>query len=167
MVDGFEEYTHELTDRELFYSKLIVQFFSFKGSKEKKPYLGRENAIKAKDLIARFDSAVIANTNGLADKMKNAPGRPVKLTPARLGKIVHHIRASQQLYIVGTSDGYYLAATKEEMDIELKSMYQRVMGLLEAIHGLEAMKPNPEIKWNYHQKIHKFLTGQLKFDYEK
>lgn len=53
------------------------------------------------------------------------------VNPAQLRKILHHIRTNNLIEgIIATSQGYYIADTREEFDAYLQSLRERVAAIM-------------------------------------
>lgn len=101
MITGFEEYTRELDDYERL--KLLPAIIS--GMKTK---IGKQNAITATDAI----------------KLMKQYG--FKISGPRFRKVMHVIRVSGMVKgIVGTSQGYYIANSRDEWTKYLTSINER------------------------------------------
>lgn len=126
---------------------------------------GAKNAVKSDKLIENFNSRLIHNPEFVEKfgikilKSKRGKDTMMLLTRVRLGRIIAHIRAQRLAFIAGTSSGYFLAVTDEEKHNEIQSMYQRIMGLLTAINGMERMdfKGSYDNFHNYEQKMLLFM----------
>lgn len=102
MITGFENYTKELNDYEI--TKLLPAIVA--GMKTK---IGSENAITNSSIVKAMKKAKF------------------KVTEPRVRKILHIIRVSGMIPgIVGTSKGYYIAQTREEWEVYLKSINERL-----------------------------------------
>lgn len=135
-VVNFLDYTHELTEFEESCVTAIVEFF------QSDNMAGREKAKKSQVILNRFNAKLL-NDKVFVEKYKIAvkvrAGKTTILTKPRLGKIVNFIRTNRLCFIAGTSEGYFRAVTDEEKESEIKSMYQRITGMLQAIDGMEMM----------------------------
>lgn len=143
-VKTFEEYTQELDKFELSCVRPIVDFFN------RSEYAGAENAIKSTNLLIRFNNK-LKDTNFVQKYGIQLSKRQAPLTRPRLGKIVSYIRMQRLCFLAGTKNGYFRAVTNEEKQNEIKSMYQRVMGLFAAIDGMERMDDFKNPYDNFHK----------------
>lgn len=101
MIKNFEEYTCKLNDFEL----SLVNGFCL-GLISKK---GKQNAITNRQIIDSY------NKQG------------IKLSSARVRKIINHIRINGLVSrVCATSDGYYIAANDEEFNEYLQSLHERI-----------------------------------------
>jgi len=100
MLDGFEEYTEDLTLDEKILAQSFVEGF--------KKYVGRANSVTNRQIRER-----------LAEK-------GVKISDPKIRKLVSYIRLNYLPHLCASSKGYYLAATKEELKAYLKSSWQRI-----------------------------------------
>jgi rRNA-processing protein FCF1 len=106
MINGFEEETHELTEKEL---KLVQPIVN--GLKTK---IGEINAISGGKIIVAMRSS------------------GYKIDASRLRKIIHHIRVKRLIEkLVSTNKGYYIATTDEELKKYVESLNQRINSIVE------------------------------------
>lgn len=112
MVTNFEEITSELNKRELEIVPVLVEGF--------KRYT-KTNPILSPDVVRRYNS----KTKG------------IKLTPARLRKIINHIRTQGLLPLIGTSKGYYVAYEQHEIAKQIKSLNERANSIRNSAVGLK------------------------------
>lgn len=109
MIINFEEHTHELRPYEIKY--LLTRVVNGLSTK-----VGKEKIITNKEMLK------ILKDQGL------------KITAPRLRKIINHIRVSGLVQnLISTSNGYYVATTKEEMENYIKSLKQRI-GSITVVH---------------------------------
>jgi hypothetical protein len=101
MINGFDNETKPLSEYELnTLTPMIIRGLSMK--------IGRERAIKNSEICA---------------KMRLAGYR---IDNARLRKVINHIRVNALLPgVVATSEGYYIATTKQEMADYIASLESR------------------------------------------
>jgi hypothetical protein len=103
MLQSFKEQTREISDHE---EAVLVPLII----NELKTRTGRSKAIKNAELIALCYNA--GNTN--------------KIQPARLRKMIEHIRQNNLLPgVVGHASGYYVAQTPEELKEWIETMIGR------------------------------------------
>jgi len=101
MIQGFNEQTNPLNEEEI---KLLPGFI--KGLTTK---IGKENSITNKEIRAKYKSIGI-----------NIPD-------ARVRKIINHIRIKGYVKnLCATSNGYYVAKTKKEIEDYLKGLKERI-----------------------------------------
>lgn len=118
MIEGFEDYTDELTDEEKKILEVLVV-----GLKE---YRGRKRAISNSQICTKLNDWFPINTWGIS--------KTYVLTPVRVRMMVHIIRHSNLLpLLLSSSNGYYIAATKSEVMSTLNSLKQRI-GSIQEIH---------------------------------
>lgn len=112
MITGFEKQTHDLTDEE---KVLLPQFVA--GLKTK---IGKKNAI----------------TNG---KMRQGfEKKGVLVTDARTRKIINHIRITGLVPLLcSTSKGYFVAQTREEIELYLQGLKERIEAQTAVYDALE------------------------------
>ena len=112
MIDNFEEYTHELTNKELKLIPMIVKGLVTK--------VGKEMAITNKEMVTKLK--VIG----------------VKVTGPRLRKIIHHIRITGQVErLIATSKGYHVSNEPEEIKEYIESLEQRLSSIEFMKYALE------------------------------
>lgn len=101
MVDGFEKETKPLTEYEL--NTLVPIITRCMANK-----IGEERAIKNGYICAKMMAA------------------GYQITPARLRKVINHIRTHSLLPgVIATSKGYYIATKKEEVEKYIGSLKSR------------------------------------------
>jgi hypothetical protein len=107
MIDNFEEITYELNETE---RKLLP--FVIEGMNH---HQGKERAITG----TKIRQAIL-------DK------KGVKVSGARLRKIIHYLRVSGECpLLVATSEGYFIAQTESEVTSFLNSIQQRINSMTE------------------------------------
>lgn len=109
MITNFEEQTHELRPYEMTHLlKRVVDGLSKR--------VGKNRIITSKEIVNTL------KCEGL------------KITAPRLRKIINHIRVSGLIQnLISTSNGYYVATTKEEMQNYVESLKQRI-GSITTVH---------------------------------
>lgn len=101
MIEGFEEFTYELTDEEKEIAEKLAHVLSRK--------VGKEKAITSKDIIIGFKQYY-----------------ETQLTGARVRKLINYIRLNFLLKnLVATSRGYYIETDQKEVDKYVESLLQR------------------------------------------
>lgn len=101
MIDGFEEETAVLND---FEKSLVAGFVSSLSNK-----IGKGNAVTGKHIISMY-------------RKQN-----IKLSGARVRKIINHIRINDLVSLLcSTSKGYYVANNQEEIKSYLKGLKTRI-----------------------------------------
>lgn len=110
MITNFEEITQELSEVELLLlPKIIAGFKNYSVN----------NPIKEPDIVRRFNER---NT--------------IKLSGARLRKIVNHIRTNGLLPLIATSKGYYVSYDRSEIEKQIESLKQRANSINNCANGL-------------------------------
>lgn len=110
MITNFEEHTQELSEVELsLLPKIIAGFKNYTSS----------NPIKEPEIVSRFNE-------------RNA----IKLSGARLRKIVNYIRTNGLLPLIATSKGYYVSYDREEIRKQIESLRQRANSIDTCANGL-------------------------------
>ena len=112
MITNFETITYDLTDAEMKFIPLLVAGFS---------RYTKDNPIKEPDIVTRFN--------------ERNPG--MKLTGARLRKLVNHIRVNGLLPLIATSKGYYVSYDKTEVQAQIRSLNERANSILKCSKGME------------------------------
>ena len=115
MVQGFENITNELSAEELVVVPYMVKAF---GNYKK------ANPIKSAELILKMNAW-----------MKKY-GLTWTMTDVKLRKIVNYIRVQSIAPICANSDGYFIATTEEELQIQIDSLRQRANSILSCANGL-------------------------------
>lgn len=101
MITNFEKHTEPLSDIELSISTIIA-----KGLKAR---IGKDNAITGAEIISAMKKY------------------DVKLTGARLRKIINYIRINNIVVnLCATSNGYYVASNHDELDEYIQSLQERI-----------------------------------------
>lgn len=110
-IEGFDEYTSDLTEDELKFIPLIVR-----GLQQK---IGPTKAI--------IGQAICDRLNTYNEEKKLAA---CKMTPARLRKCINHIRRTGTLnFVIGSSVGYYVSRDPGVVSKEIKSLVQRATAI--------------------------------------
>lgn len=100
MIKGFETYTHDLTDMEL---RILPGFI-----RSLKERTGANKSVTAKQIIDSYKQ------------------RSVKLTGARVRKIIHHIRMTETDFVVmASSKGYWVTTDPKEIEQQIESLTHR------------------------------------------
>jgi len=111
MLTNFTHITHELTPDEMLILPKVIEGFNshVKG-----------NPIKEPEIVQAW----------------NSRGYKVKLTGARLRKLVNHIRTNGMLPLIATSQGYYVSHDKEDIENQINSLRQRAMSINACADGM-------------------------------
>ncbi len=110
MITGFEKETKELTEEELLLVKPICN-----GLRSKT----KSNPIKGADIV---------------HAMKRAGH---KFSEVRLRKIINYIRSNSILPVIATSEGYYTATDKQDLQDQINGLNERANAIKNAAKGLE------------------------------
>jgi len=102
MIQGFEDYTHELTKEEI--SLALVMKIAF---------MNHHNNVSNTVAASRIVAWAKARFN-------------IKITGPRIRKIIHYLRVTHEMPIVGTNSGYYQATNREEVRKYLVGLKQRI-----------------------------------------
>ena len=113
MIINFENFTHELTEKECKAVPRIIQGIV--------RCVGEKNAVKASQMSAKL--------------AKDGYG---KITGPRIRKIMNFIRSEGIIRnIVATSKGYFIATKQEELDSYRESVEQRAKAMLRLLNGID------------------------------
>jgi len=106
MITNFEEQTAELTKDELWAANQLRMVLQKR--------TGKENAITTSEIISGFDQKL-----------------NYKLSDSRVRKIIHFLRVTWSVpMLMGTSQGYYIASTKEEFRTCCTSLKERATAII-------------------------------------
>lgn len=114
MIEGFEDFTSELNEKELELIPVMVKAF--------RKY-GKDNPIKAKDIVAKFNESA-ASVN-------------IELSGPRLRKMCNYIRTNGLLPLIATSNGYYVSYDKKEIEAQISSLMARSNSIKRCADGLQ------------------------------
>lgn len=129
MITNLEEITEELTKEEIQLLKPLIKGFSTHGV---------NNPIKTKEIILGMNHYT---------EMK---GLKIKMTGARLRKMVNFIRVNGLLPVIGTSRGYYVSYNKAELAMAIDSLEERARSISNAAIGLRKIRD--KVIAEYHDK---------------
>jgi len=115
MVNGFEDFTNELTEDEKKLVPLVINGF--------KKYT-KENPIKSKEIVSKMNEFLAKNNYN------------IKMTDVRLRKLVNYIRSSGKQPIMANSNGYYVSYDKDEIRQQIESLQQRARSINMCAEGL-------------------------------
>jgi hypothetical protein len=105
MINGFENETGDLNEFELGLVPGFVKGFNTKQ--------GKNNAITSKEIIRKYSD------------------HGIKLTGARIRKIVNHIRTNGLVKnLIASSAGYYISNDPDELEAYKQSLIQRANAIL-------------------------------------
>lgn len=114
MIKGFEQYTQPLDD----YERDVILPLLVRGLKTK---IGKQQAIKNEAMISAL------KTRGLK-----------KINPARIRKIINHIRVNGLIRnLVASSNGYYIELDLEERKKYAESIRQRAESMLAILNHID------------------------------
>ncbi len=120
MIKGFEEYTAVITKEE---TKLISAFCFMLQFR-----IGKSDAITNQEIIANF----------LRDG--------IKISAPRIRKLINYIRVHNLVEcLCASSDGYYVAHTKQEIDDYILSLQQRISAQQLVLSSLEKQRKNTNV----------------------
>lgn len=101
MINGFDDYTHELTAQEM-------QLVPILCNRLEKYHVGKENAV----------------TNQRIQKGLSRPN--LKVGPARVRKLINYVRSNHLVKrLIATSNGYYISNDYRELKQYVESLRQR------------------------------------------
>lgn len=122
-ITNFEEYTYELTDKEMEMLPNIVKHLKLK--------IGEANAITSKEVVKLYQDA------------KKAGKTKFTMTGARWRKIIHHIRINNLVpLLISTSKGYYIATKEEEIKNYILSLKERINSITTVYDAMEHQYKN-------------------------
>lgn len=151
-MTNYEDKVYPLTELE---TKLVPAIkHLFLNRPIDKPILGKKNTIKADDLINQLENSPHKISIFMKCGLTKDETTEYILTKNRLSRFVKHLRIHEGMFICCSSRGYWIANTEEEKLSTIKSFYERVLGSLISIRGLEniELKITPEAK-EYRKQI--------------
>lgn len=114
MVTGFEKRTKPLTTIEV---NTLVPYIVKRLAYNK----GVENAVKARTIIEALNAKEFNYTDPKSKKLK-----VVKVTGPRFRQMIHYIRVQGLIkHLIATSNGYYVATKKEDLEKYIRSLIER------------------------------------------
>lgn len=116
MLTNFEKETFELTDLEMLALPHLIKGFS---------RYTKENPIKSDEIINSFNAYLQRQNIG------------IKITGVRLRKFCNYIRQNALLPLIATSSGYYVSNDKNEIEKQIKSLYERAKSIRDSADGLK------------------------------
>lgn len=120
MVTNFETLTYELTEEE----KLCLPFL-LTGLTGR----GKDNPIKGRDIVVAMN------------KFLPQKGINVTFSEVRLRKMINHIRVNALAPVLGGSKGYYVSHDAVEIEMQIRSLYERAAAIQNAAKGLACFTP--------------------------
>jgi hypothetical protein len=140
MVEGFEDYTYELTSKEMVLLPFVEKGL-LKRSKNN-PITGAELIKSMNAWIKEKNDEIILKNSSIVngDKPKDLLS---KINEPRLLKIIQYLRASGKLPVIavgGNGKGYYVSYDEEDIKTQIRSLEQRARGVLCGAEGLRSMK---------------------------
>lgn len=116
MITNFEEITSELNPIE---NKLVPVIIKGLSTKTK------TNPVKAVDIV-----------KGINDYLLKINVTNYTFTESRLRKISNLIRCNGILPLIATSKGYYVSDDPQEIENQIKSLYERAESIMASANGL-------------------------------
>lgn len=89
-----------------------------------KSHIGRENAITASEIVSKL-------------RLKG-----YDINQTKLWEIVRELRTKDRIFICADGKGYYLPASEDEKDHQIKSLQSRRREIQETLDALESIKSN-------------------------
>lgn len=117
MITNFERITNELTDEEYDILPFLINGFVTKD---------KDHAIMSHTIVKLMNEFI---------EHRKITG--IKMTDARLRKMVNYIRSNGLLPLIATSIGYYVSYDKEEIDKQILSMEERARSIIKAAEGMK------------------------------
>lgn len=121
MIKNFENITRELNEDELVLVPLMINGF-------KKHTI--DNPIKSDVVVKKMNDYFQKN------------GMKMKMTGARLRKIVNYIRSNSLQPLIATSKGYFVSNDVDVILDQILSLNQRANSIKECANGLELLIKN-------------------------
>lgn len=119
MLEGFENITQPLTEAE-------EQVANMVGACLLRSHVGAEKAVNSREIC-----------NGMNAYLEKR-GADIRLTDARLRKIVNHLRTNDIVpCLVATSKGYYVSTDKAELQKYYFSLVDRYMAIKAVAESIE------------------------------
>ena len=140
MITNFEDKLYPLSELETKLVPAIKHLFNVRPAN--KPLLGKENVTTADELIKQLESSQHKIPIFMKCGLTEEEAKKYKLDRTRLARFVKHLRIHHGMFICCSSKGYWLANTEEEKLSTIKSFYERVIGSLFSIRGLENIELN-------------------------
>ena len=159
MITNFEDKLYPLTEIEEKLVPAIKHLFTTRP--EDKPIVGKENVRTADELIKQIESSKNKISIYMKCGLTEEEAKNYKLDRTRLSRFVKYLRMHKGMFICCSSKGYWLANTQEEKLSTIKSFYERVIGSLFTINGLENIELNvtPEAI-EYRKQIMKMVKNE-------
>lgn len=121
MITNFEEITETLSDKEMILLPYVEKAFS--------KITCKANAMKTNNLCELINMLYVQE-NGMDKDF-------VPMNGVRLRKFVNYLRSSGELPIIGTSDGYFVSYSKEELEKQIRSLHERASSINKCAEGLK------------------------------
>ena len=115
MITNFEDFTNELNERELEILPLVVHSF--------RKY-DKDNPIKSQDIVRKMNIYL------------EERNYKIKMTGARLRKMVNFIRSNSIIPLIATSKGYFTSKNKQTIESQIKSLLERAKSIESCAIGL-------------------------------
>ena len=114
-ITNFEDHTNELNDKELEILPLVIHSF--------RKY-DKDSPIKSADIVKKMNIYLIQREY------------TIKMTGARLRKMVNFIRSNSLLPLIATSRGYFTSKNKDTVEKQIKSLLERERSIENCANGL-------------------------------
>lgn len=134
-MKNFEDKVYPLTKLEEKLLPAIKHLFIVRP--EGRPMLGKENTISSNELIAQIENSPNKISIFVKCGLTEKEAKNYKLNRNRLSRFVKHLRVHHGLFIGCSSKGYWIANTPEEKEATINSFYERIIGSMISVRGLE------------------------------
>tara|TARA_R110000772_G_scaffold36091_4_gene86597 strand:+ start:3474 stop:3839 length:366 start_codon:yes stop_codon:yes gene_type:complete len=114
-ITNFEDHTNELNDRELEILPLVIHSF--------RKY-EKDNPIKSEDIVKKMNIYLFERDF------------KIKMTGARLRKMVNYIRSNSLIPLIATSKGYFTSNNKKDIQDQIISLMERARSIVRCADGL-------------------------------
>lgn len=116
MITNFEDYSGELSPEEIQIIPIVIHGF--------RKY-DKDNPIKSRVIVERMNKYLLER------------GFKIRMTGARLRKIVNYIRSNSLIPLIATSKGYFVSKNKSDILDQIKSLKERARSIERCAKGLE------------------------------
>ena len=114
-ITNFEDFTNELNDKELEILPLVIHSF--------RKY-DKDSPIKSAEIVKKMNIYL------------QERDYKIKMTGARLRKMVNFIRSNSLLPLIATSKGYFTSKNKETVEKQIQSLLERSRSIRLCADGL-------------------------------
>lgn len=134
MIPGFEDQTAPLSD---FEKDILMPAIVLGLSKR----IGKENAITNAEMCKALRNRFYTHKSNL--NIENYKSYYKRINPARIRKVINHIRINDKLScLVSTSKGYYISTDSNELNTYIKSLNKRATAILAVARAIDRQRNN-------------------------